>query len=146
MRLGFRHLAAAAVLFAGVAICAQAKPAKDARLAGAYKFQRGGWTYVHLQGTPEQIGFQHGYLLGPQIADALHVFRVEDEHSTHRNWGFYRNAAKTIFWPHIEPQYQAELKGIAEGAEARGVKVDVWDIVARERHDGTERVLRSVAQ
>ncbi|MGA7522983.1 MAG: C45 family peptidase [Acidobacteriaceae bacterium] len=127
MRLGFRHLVTAAVLLAGTAVWAQAK---DARLAGAYKFQRGGWTYVHLQGSPEQIGFQHGYLLAPQIADALHVFRVEDEHSTHRSWAFYRNAGRTIFWPHIEAQYQAELKGIAEGAEARGVKVDVWDIVA----------------
>ena len=130
MRLGFRSLATTAVLLAATAVWAQAKPAKDARLAGAYKFQRGGWTYVHLQGTPEQIGFQHGYLLAPQIVDALHVFRVEDEHSTHRDWAFYRNAAKTIFWPHIDAEYQAELKGIAEGAEARGEKVDVWDIVA----------------
>ena len=120
MRLGFRHLATAAVLCVSTAVWAQAKPAKDARLAGAYKFQRGGWTYVHLQGTPAQIGFQHGYLLAPQIADALHVYRVEDEHSTHRNWAFYRNAAKTIFWPHIQPEYQAELKGIAAGAQARG--------------------------
>ena len=103
---------------------------KDARLAGAYTFQRGGWTYVHLQGTPEQIGFQHGYLLGPQIADALHVFEVEDIHDTKRDWQFYREAAQKMFWPHIDPEYQAELRGIAQGAQARGIHVDVWDIVA----------------
>ena len=103
---------------------------KDPRLTGAYTFSRGGWKYVHLEGSPEQIGFQHGYLLGPEIADALHVFKVEDEHSTKRDWQFYRNASEKMFWPHIDQEYQAELRGIAEGARARGIHVDVWDIVA----------------
>jgi len=102
----------------------------DPRLKGAYTFQTNGWTYVHLEGTPEQIGFQHGYLLGPEIADALDVFRTEDVHETKRDWKFFRDAAKNMFWPHIEPEYRAELTGIAEGAQARGVHVDVWDIVA----------------
>ena len=43
----------------------------DARLQNAYRFQRGGWTYVHLEGTPTEIGYQHGYLLAPEIADAF---------------------------------------------------------------------------
>lgn len=120
----------AAVTFAATAAFALAPGSSDPRMAGARSFQRGGWTYVHLEGSPEQIGFQHGYLLGPEIADALHVFRVEDEHSTRREWAFYRDAAQKMFWPHIDAEYQAELKGIAEGAQARGIKVDVWDIVA----------------
>lgn len=103
---------------------------QDPRLKGAYTFQENGWTYVHLEGSPEQVGFQHGYLLGPRIADALDVFRTEDVHETRRDWKFFRDAAKNMFWPHIEPEYRAELTGIAEGAEARGVHVDVWDIVA----------------
>ena len=48
-----------------------ASAGSDPRLAGAYRFTRGGWTYVHLQGSPNQIGFQHGYLLAPEIADAF---------------------------------------------------------------------------
>ena len=35
----------------------------DPRLQKAYRFQQGGWTYVHLEGSPADIGFQHGYLL-----------------------------------------------------------------------------------
>jgi len=103
---------------------------KDPRLEGAYRFERGGWTYVHLQGSPEQIGFQHGYLLAPEIADFFHVLKVESEHSTHRNWEFFRNAGRTILWPHIDPEYQKELQGIADGVAARGVNLDLWDIVA----------------
>ena len=130
MRVAMRHLSLAAAILAATFTSAQTTHSKDPRLAGAYTFQRGGWTYVHLEGSPEQVGFQHGYLLASQIADAVHVLRVEDQHSTRRDWQFFREAARTMFWPHIDAEYQAELKGIAEGAQARGAHVDVWDIVA----------------
>jgi len=127
-----RCLASFVVLaFASLITFAQSSAANiDPRLEGAYTFERGGWTYVHLQGTPEQIGYQHGYLLAPQIEDAWKVFKLEDEHSTKRDWQFFRDAAKNMFWPQIDPEYQAELKGIADGVQAKGVKLDVWDIVA----------------
>lgn len=35
-----------------------------------------------------------------------------------------------MLWPHIEPQYREELKGIADGLKARGVSLDLWDVVA----------------
>jgi hypothetical protein len=130
MRILSRHSATTAILLIASVAWAAAPASRNPRLAGSYTFQRGGWTYVHLQGTPEQIGFQHGYILGPQIADALHVFKVEDEHSTQRDWQFYRDAAKNMYWPHIDAEYRAELKGIAEGAQARGIHIDVWDVVA----------------
>ena len=98
--------------------------------APGYKFERGGWTYVHLQGTPSEIGYQHGLLLAPQIADFMHVLQIESLHSTHRNWQFYRKAGRTILWPHVPPEYQAELRGIARGVKAAGGKLDLWDIVA----------------
>ena len=46
---------------------------QDDRLEGAYKFKKNGWTYVHLQGSPGQIGYQHGYLLAAQIEDAYRL-------------------------------------------------------------------------
>ena len=104
--------------------------AKDPRLLNAYRFERGGWTYVHLEGTPEQIGFQHGYLLAPEIEDAFQAIQLRDVHDTRRDWQFFRQAARTMLWPHIEAQYQQELAGIAEGLKARGVALDVDDVVA----------------
>jgi Phospholipase B len=102
----------------------------DPRLEGSYRYERGGWIYVHLQGNPKQIGFQHGYLLASEIADFYHVLKVESEHSTNRDWQFFRDAGRTILWPNIDPEYQEELQGIAEGVAARGVNLDLWDIVA----------------
>src|SRR5579859_1975857 len=81
---------------------AQDAGAKDPRLQNAYRFERGGWTYVHLEGTPEQIGFQHGYLLAPEIADAFAAVKLEDTHTKMRDWSFFQRAAHDMLWPHIE--------------------------------------------
>ena len=104
--------------------------AEDPRLAGSYSFDRGGWKFVHLEGTPEQIGYQHGYLLSAEIADTLEVLKLEATHPTKRDWQFFRDASKNMLWPHIDPEYQAELTAIADGAKAKGAAIDVWDIVA----------------
>lgn len=99
-------------------------------LSGAYRLPaKNGWTYVHLQGTPHQIGFQNGYLLAPEIRDLLQVVMLEQKHDSGKDWAFFRDAAQNMFWPHIEPQYREELQGIADGATAHGVKVDVWDVI-----------------
>ncbi len=99
-------------------------------LKGSYKFNEGGWTYVHLQGTPEQVGFQHGYLLAREIEDNVHVYRVEAPHHAKRDWSFFRDAAENVLWPHLDAEYQQELKGIAEGLHAQGSALDLWDVVA----------------
>jgi len=95
-----------------------------------YRFQRGGWTYVHLQGTPAEIGFQHGRLLSAEIADMVGVIRLENTHDTKRDWEFFREAGRKMLWPHIDAEYQQELEGIAKGVQSKGLKLDVWDIVA----------------
>ena len=104
--------------------------APDPRLGGAYKFHEGGWTYVHLAGTPEEIGFQHGYLLAKEIEDNVNMYSVEAVHLDKRPWEFFRQAGKNVLWPKLDPEYQAELRGIAEGLKAQGSKVDLWDVVA----------------
>src|SRR5579863_674191 len=102
----------------------------DPRLGKAYRFQQGGWTYVHLEGTPSEIGFQHGSLLAPEIADAFAAIQLFDTRETQRDWEFFRNTAREMLWPHIDPEYQQELQGIADGVKSQGVNLDVYDIVA----------------
>jgi hypothetical protein len=107
------------------------QPEADARLAKASRApERNGWIYVHLEGSPAVIGYQHGYLLAPEIADAQKVIALVLERDTKKGWQFFRDAAKKVLWPHIEPEYRAELQGIADGLNAHGVKLDVWDVTA----------------
>jgi hypothetical protein len=117
------------ISLAEVPRAASAAPS-DARLAKAYRFQKGGWTYVHLEGSAADIGFQHGYLLAPEIADGLAAIKLFDVRQTQRDWEFFRTTAKEMLWPHIDAEYQQELQGIADGAKAHGVDLDVYDIVA----------------
>ncbi len=112
------------------AAAAHANPS-DPRLAKAFrKPDQNGWIFVHLEGTPSEIGFQHGYLLAPEIEDAHKVIVLGLTHDSRKPYSFFRTAAEKVLWPRVEPQYRDELKGIAEGLKARGVALDLWDVVA----------------
>jgi hypothetical protein len=117
----------------GLAVTLVSKdPAPDARLKRAARSaERGGWIKVHLEGSPKEIGFQHGYLLAEEIRDAFKVISTEMQHDEKRDWNFFRNAARDVLWPNIEQEYRDELQAIPDGMAARGgVKLDVWDIAA----------------
>src|SRR5579871_1118427 len=88
-----------------------------------------GWIYVHLEGSPADIGYQHGYLLAQEIADAQRAIQAVLTHNN-KDWEFFRKAAQNVLWPHVEAEYRAELQGIVEGLNAKGVKLDLWDMVA----------------
>lgn len=102
----------------------------DSRLGKSYRFERGGWIYVHLEGSPSNIGYQHGYLLASEIDDAFQAVRLTDTRNTNHDWEFFRKTAREVLWPHIEAEYRQELQGIADGLKAKGSKLDLWDVVA----------------
>ena len=105
-------------------------PNADTRLAGSWRSAPdNGWIRVRLQGNPARIGFQHGYLLAPEIADALAVMRLALPHDTKRDWTFLRGVAEKILWPRVDEEYRQELQGMAEGLAARGVAADITDLV-----------------
>ncbi len=120
---------AALLLAATLAPAAHVRTA-DARLKNAFRRPaQKGWIFVHLEGTPSEIGYQHGYLLAPEIADAHKTIKFVLTHGS-KDWPFFRNAAERVLWPHIEIEYRQELEGIVEGLAASGVKLDIWDVVA----------------
>ena len=105
--------------------------ASDPRLQHSFRQpEKNGWTFVHLEGKPADIGFQHGYLLAPEIADMLKVTVLEETHDSQKDWQFFRDAARDMMWPRIDAEYREELQGIVDGANAKGVKLDLWDVVA----------------
>ena len=115
----------------GVSAACAGSAKNDHRLKDAFRQpQRAGWTLVHLEGEPSDIGFQHGYLLAPEIDDAIKVVVLEQTHNSKRGWGFFRDAAKNMIWPHTEHEYREEMTGISQGLQAHGLKWDLWDVVA----------------
>ncbi len=53
-------------------------------MQGSYRLERNGWIYVHVEGPPERLGYQHGYLLAQEIGDLLSVIKPMWLHTTHR--------------------------------------------------------------
>jgi len=107
------------------------EPQTDPRLKKALRLpERNGWIQVRLDGSPAEIGFQHGYLLATEIQDNFKDISTETIHDEKKDWAFFRKTAQEVFWPHVEPQYREELNGIVEGLKAHGGSLDIWDIVA----------------
>jgi hypothetical protein len=105
------------------------RPASDFRMEGGWRGQaRNGWIPVRLSGTPEQIGYQHGFLLAREIEDALAVTRLNLQHDTKRDWTFFRKVAEEILWPKVPAEYQREIRAMSEGLARAGVKADHLDL------------------
>ena len=113
-------------------ICPGAKvSAPDTRLKAAYRLApRNGWTFVHLEGAPGEIGYQHGWLLAKEIQNGFEVQKLETEHDTKKPWTFFRDGAQHMLWAQIPDEYRQELEGITAGLNARGIALDIWDVVA----------------
>ena len=103
---------------------------KDNPMKGSYRFERDGWIFVHLEGSPDQIGYQHGKLLAKETEDLLRVLKPFLLHETKKDWSFYRKASQDVLWAKIDVEFQQEMDGIVRGLNDSGVKADRWDIVA----------------
>ncbi len=103
----------------------------DDRLRGGFRNPtKDGWIFVHLEGNPSAIGFQHGYLLTAEIEDSKRAIELSTTHEVKHSWTELRQVAEKTFWPKVPGEYREELRGIADGLKARGSKLDLMDLVA----------------
>lgn len=100
----------------------------DPRLVGAVRRDEGGWVQVHLEGKPRDVGYQYGTLLASEIDDAHRA--LKEDISAPYDWSWYRETSHKLFWDKVDPEYQQEMQGQAEGLQAKGFKYDVWDVLA----------------
>ncbi len=105
-------------------------PQEQQYLAKAHRFERDGWIYLHIEGVPRERGFQHGYLLAPEIAEGLRVTRVAWHYQTAMSWSWLVQQATNMFVPHIDKEDLAELDGMADGLHAAGLPITRGDLIA----------------
>src|SRR5260370_21912739 len=66
----------------------------DSRLKKSFRRpDQNGWIYTHLEGTPSEIGFQHGYLLAPEIEDTQKGVALGMTHHSKKDYAFFPTAA-----------------------------------------------------
>lgn len=125
----FAFLGATLVVALALAFGARDSQA-DGRLKNAFRrAEQNGWIFIHLEGSPNEIGYQHGYLLAREIDDAKKAIELSLTHGS-KPWSFYRTAAETTLWPKVPTEYQAEMQAIVEGARAHGATLDIMDLTA----------------
>ena len=100
------------------------------RLAKTSKETKNGWVYVHLEGSPSDIGYQHGYLLANEIDTAFQSVKYDLEYVTKKNWAFYHKSAGDFLWNKLDREYKDEINGIVEGLHQKGFTYDSLDITA----------------
>jgi hypothetical protein len=99
-------------------------------LAKANRHEKAGWIYVHIEGAPQVRGFQHGYLLAPEIQQGIAATRADWEYTSATKWSWLQAKAAKMFARRIDPENLAELDGIVDGLEAAGVPTSRAEIVA----------------
>ena len=118
-------------LFGVSAVAGVCTAESNAKLDGGFRRPaQNGWIYVHLQGTPSSIGYQHGYLLSREIEDNKRAIELSATHDTGKTWEQLRELGRGIYWPHVPAEYRDELGGIADGLRARGSTLTLDDLVA----------------
>jgi hypothetical protein len=127
--------------FEGISIEEVAQPAILPQKAAlrtfgpAYRYPRGGWLYVHIEGAPYDRGYQHGYLLAREIEQYIDRCAAQlDAKSRTTAWNNGRTTANALFLRGFDKEILQEMKGIADGAAAAGAKVngrtiDLVDVV-----------------
>jgi hypothetical protein len=109
-----------------------ARPSEEEIISyqGGYRYDYNGWTYLHIEGDPYERGFQHGYLMAPELAEIMEMLEYTTFQDTGKAWGYFVEQAERIFMPNAEEEYIEEMKGIADGATQAGTEMTWQEVLA----------------
>ncbi len=94
------------------------------------RHEKNGWIYLHIEGSPEERGFQYGYLLGKEIKYAIDATAKEWNYQTAMDWSWLVERAGKMFTPKVNAEILAELNSMKEGMKAAGYSTTQDELVA----------------
>ncbi len=89
-------------------------------LSKANRHEKNGWIYLHIEESPEERGFQHGYLLSKEIKESIRILSDVWKYQTAMKWSWYVDRAHDILTPKTDPENLAEIDGMVEGMKVAG--------------------------
>jgi len=98
-------------------------------LARAERHEKAGWIYLHVEGGARERGFQHGYLLAPEITECLRVRRAVWHHNTGMAWSWLLKEVARFMTPAVDKENRQELLGMVEGMQANGQPTTLDELV-----------------
>jgi uncharacterized protein CbrC (UPF0167 family) len=88
-----------------------------------------GWVHLRIEGAPFERGFQHGYLVAVEYADAIRVYEAMTYQTMGFDYSFFVDKAVEYHKSKITPELTEEMEGIAAGLSAAGVPTTLDDII-----------------
>ncbi|QRO02296.1 hypothetical protein JRI60_26435 [Archangium violaceum] len=111
-------------------------PLESVRWAGkGFRYDDGGWKFVHIEGEPYERGLQYGQLMADDIVVFMEKLGYRKNRQDSANgWAQLRLLTDSLFLRKFEPEFLEEMKGIADGANKGGAKykdreLDLLDVV-----------------
>jgi hypothetical protein len=99
-------------------------------LEKANRHEKNGWIYVHIEGTPQERGFQHGYLTANEIKESLYKLSTKWKYISAMEWPWLVKKAHDILTTKVDEENLAEIDGMVEGMKAAGVSTTRDELVA----------------
>ena len=98
-------------------------------LSKANRHEKNGWIYLHIEGTPQERGFQHGYLMAKEIKESIYALSRIWNYQTALDWQWLVQKTHKMFTPKVDQENISEIEGIVEGMKAAGISSTLDEMV-----------------
>lgn len=98
-------------------------------LEKAYRYDKNGWIFLHIEGEPFERGFQRGYLTANEIDEFLKTMAFILKFETAKEIDFFVKAATKLFKGRVSAEYIEEMKGMVAGMERVGKKITFDEVL-----------------
>jgi len=112
-------------------------PLETVRWAGkGFRYEEGGWAFVHIEGEPYPRGHQYGELVAQDLVRFMDKSAIQkNAQDPAKGWAQVRQMVDALFLRKYDVEYLEEMKGIADGATKGGARfkgreLDLLDIVS----------------
>ena len=99
-------------------------------LTKSNRHEKGGWIYLHIEGKPDERGFQHGYLLAKEIKEAIRILGEGWRYQSAMEWPWLVQKAGEILTSKVDSENISEIDGMVNGMKAAGVTTSRDELVA----------------
>ena len=103
------------------------------RVKNGFSYEKNGWTYISIKGTPSERGYAHGYLIADKFKRIQEMMKFMCVSEYGETWEYFIEAGRVNLKPTIMQsfrEYYDEMNGIAEGCCAGGTKTTLDEILA----------------
>jgi hypothetical protein len=98
-------------------------------LKKAYRYDKSGWIFLHIEGEPFERGFQRGYSTANEIDEFLKTLAYIQKFQTAKELDFFVDAAAELFKKKVSEEYIEEMGGMVAGMKKAGKDVTFEEIL-----------------